>query len=566
MEKIYMIDSIGSFFAPYKKNKVNWSKIPFHHIEEQGVITDKAEEKIKKSFEIYIEIVKKMGYNSISMDELCYMVNFDFYKPELKSQLNKYRNFFKSLFKIANDAGMGIFINTDIMFYNDDIRKLIEQGKTNELELLKTAIADVLDSFSEVSGVIFRVGESDGIKTRGKFASSLYLKTKKQVNLFIKSLLPIFEERSKHLIFRTWTVGAYKIGDLMWNPKTYRDVFKGIDSENFIISMKFGESDFFKYLDLNPNFFIDKKKKLIELQTRREYEGFGEFPSFVGWDYKKYYDRLEEEESIQGIMVWCQTGGWSKFKNLTFLKGSSFWNELNTYVTIQVFKNGKSVEDAVAEFVPEMPKEKFLEFLKISDEVVRELLYDPGYSQLELYFNKVRIPPIIHIFWNNVTITDFTIQFYRAFCTDYNTSLEKGIKALEKIEKLGGLSMEIGLEDYRYDFHHDTFFLLAKARDLIYKDSIEGEVKNFKKMVKKYKVQYPGSYNFYVKIDGGKAKSLLAFMLKTLVRKDRKYRIIDRVLFSPLSTRIYIGLYRVAKKKFPKFLNKQAMPVEILFK
>ena len=475
-----MIDSIGPFFAPYKKNKVNWSKIPFHHIEKQGVITNKAEEKIKKRFESYIETVKKMGYNSISMDELCYMVIFDFYKPELKSQLNKYRNFFKSLFKIANDAGMGIFINTDIMFYNDDIRSQIELGKTGELELLKTAIVDLLDSFPEVSGIIFRVGESDGIKTRGKFTSNLYLKTKKQANSFIKSLLPIFEERSKYLIFRTWTVGGYKIGDLMWNPKTYRDVFKGIDSENFIISMKFGESDFFKYLDLNPNFLIDKKKKLIELQTRREYEGFGEFPSFAGWDYKKYYDRLEEE-SIQGIMVWCQTGGWSKFKNLTFLKGSSFWNELNTYVTIQIFKNGKSVKEAVAEFAPDMQTENLLEFLKISDEVVQELLYDPGYSQLKLYFNKVRIPPIIHVFWDNVTITDFTIQFYRTFCTDYNMSIEKGIKALEKIERLGEISSEIGLEDYRYDFQRDTFFLFAKARDLIYKDSTEEEVKNFKK-------------------------------------------------------------------------------------
>ncbi len=176
---------------------------------------------------------------------------------------------------------MKIFVNTDVMFYNQDIEEQLLNGNSSETEIFKKAVENLLDFFPEIEGVIFRIGESDDLDAGGHFKSRLFLKTKKQANIFLKSLLPIFEKKSKYLIFRTWTVGAYELGDLMWNEKTYRDVFLGINSKNLIISMKFGDTDFFRYLRINPLFFIDDRKKIIELQTRREYQGFGEFPSVV---------------------------------------------------------------------------------------------------------------------------------------------------------------------------------------------------------------------------------------------------------------------------------------------
>jgi hypothetical protein len=66
--------------------------------------------------------------------------------------------------------------------------------------------------------------------------------------------LPVFEHFNKYLIFRTWTIGAYKIGDLIWNEKTYEQVLQGIQSKNFIVSMKYGDTDFFDQLRLDPLF------------------------------------------------------------------------------------------------------------------------------------------------------------------------------------------------------------------------------------------------------------------------------------------------------------------------
>lgn len=50
--------------------------------------------------------------------------------------------------------------------------------------------------------------------------------------------------------------------------------------------MKHGESDFFRYLPLNRNFFRIKFAKIIELQNRREYEGCGEHHAISGWEYE----------------------------------------------------------------------------------------------------------------------------------------------------------------------------------------------------------------------------------------------------------------------------------------
>lgn len=54
----------------------------------------------------------------------------------------------------------------------------------------------------------------------------------------LNRLLPLFEHYGKSLVFRTWTVDAHAIGDLIWNRQTFDRVFKGIDSPRLIISMK----------------------------------------------------------------------------------------------------------------------------------------------------------------------------------------------------------------------------------------------------------------------------------------------------------------------------------------
>jgi hypothetical protein len=424
----------------------------------------------------------------------------------------------------------------------------------------------LFSEFKDVDGVIFRIGESDGVDVKSDFASRIVIKNARQANDYIKSMLPVFEKFNKLFIFRTWSVGAYKIGDIMWNEKTFEKTFSGIESANFIISMKYGEADFFRHLELNELFFKTKCRKIVELQTRREYEGFGVYPSFIGWDYKKIYDGLKNDPYFSGIHVWCQTGGWSGFKNYTFLKNSSFCNELNTVVTLNIFKKKHSVTKAVKEFYGEVNYRAFLKFLKLTNDVINNLLYDPCFAVKKLYFNKSRVPTILHIFWDNITVTDAVIEFYNAFNEENKEkSIRAAILSLNKIKKIKELLPFIKA-DFDYNFYSDTFKIIAYIRFLIYKenkDEIAGVLKN---KIKKYNKKYKKRYKVYIKISKNYKNMAIKSFIKMFVRTDKKYRFVEKFFFNPLSSRIITLFYKLVKKNFPNFSDNQAMPIETFFK
>ena len=62
-----------------------------------------------------------------------------------------------------------------------------------------------------------RIGESDRLDVRGDtdFKSELHIKTPAQANRLLRTLLPVFEKHQRRLILRTWTVGAYRVGDFI---------------------------------------------------------------------------------------------------------------------------------------------------------------------------------------------------------------------------------------------------------------------------------------------------------------------------------------------------------------
>ena len=168
-------------------------------------------------------------------------------------------------------------------------------------EYLRGLLDRFLTDFPEVAGVIVRIGESDGKDVHDDFRSQLVLKTPEQARAFLQEMLPVFERHGRRLIFRTWTVGAYPIGDLMWHRDTFARVFEGITSPALVVSMKYGESDFFRYLPLNRNFFRTPLAKIVELQSRREYEGCGEYPNFTGWLHERFAG-LDDDPETQRML------------------------------------------------------------------------------------------------------------------------------------------------------------------------------------------------------------------------------------------------------------------------
>ncbi|TGL58350.1 glycosyl hydrolase family 67 [Leptospira sarikeiensis] len=560
-----LVDGSAPFFLESKEKHLNWSKAPLSHLEKSSLPSKKKHKRVRESFSKYVKRISKLGFNAISLDELCYLSERSFYPESLSLKIRSYRKKYKKLFKIASSQDLKIFITSDFFSVNDSILEETEGKLERIVSLFKESLEDLFGSFPEISGIILRIGESDGVDVTGDFRSKLLLKTPKQTNHFLKEVLPIFEKYDKKLIFRTWTLGAYEVGDLIWNPKTYKKVFHNIQSKSLIISLKYGEGDFFRYLPLNPLFFLDNKPKLLELQARREYEGFGEYPSFVGWMYEKYRSELLGKANLSGISVWTQTGGWSSFKNITFLKRSSYWNELNSFVSVKLFTKPEwSLEDCIRKFYGSKHLDEFLEFLRLSEDLILNLLYDPGFSSQSFYLHRVRIPPLLHITWDKITVSDPFRLLYSALNPDPRSSLELGENAFSSLSKMKKISEKLDLP-YDFQFQKKTFRLILNARKLIYSRS-NNLISESKRLAKEYHKKYPKTFRFQFQGSKSKPNAFLVLFLKLFLRRRSKYRILDKILFHPILRKIYYLVFLGIQKKLPDFINRQGMPVRELLK
>ena len=571
---LYIIDGIGPFFQDNRRDEINWSKIDFSDLDSGGSFAEERVRRIEDGFRTFTGKAAATGYNAVTLDDLAHCVAHPFYPEALLKKIEQYRELYRSLFAIAAEAGLQVFITTDLLFFNS----AIEQAVGNNPQKLRAFTADCcrkfVESFPEVEGIIVRIGESDGVDVEGDFRSRLVLKTARDARRMLQSLLPVFEEHSKLLIFRTWTVGANRLGDLIWNRDTFNRVFGTIHSPQLIISIKYGESDFFRYLPLNRLFFESDHLKLVELQTRREYEGFGQFPSFIGHDYEKLRKELTFARNMAGISVWCQTGGWSGFRRLTLLDDSGIWNEINTYVTLRIFRDRLSADRAVQAFCNEHLKRihwlPLKELLDLSDRVIKNLLYIDEFATRRIFFRRLRMPPLIAVYWKHILINHLMRKIMRCYVSrSYGRELTRtGYSALRDIRRMRELAGELGLPQEDFDFQYDTFRILAAARAYYFLDHPERTLRLLQKMKIRYEAKWPEP-RYAVRIDMKPfplRRIHLHRAINILLRKQSGYRKLDRLLALTLYSLLQPLIRRANRRIFPDFAQKQAMGIDSVFK
>jgi hypothetical protein len=370
---------------------------------------------------------------------------------------------------------------------------------------------------------------------------------------------------------RSWTLGAFEIGDLMWNVDTFNRVFDGIYSDSLVVSHKFGESDFFRYLNLNPLFFQSHPAKLVELQTRREYEGFGEFPSFVGFEYERFARYLSECDNIAGVSIWCQTGGWTHLRKLTFLRDSSVWTELNTFAALRIFRDRWTAEQAATAFMQARglagTPEQFLVLLRLSDQVIRELWYIPEFARHRLYFRRTRVPPLLWVFWDTVMVTHSLRKVIRRFVHERKEAVHDGYRMLQKIRRMQQIARELGLGDEGLEHQYALFKILAMAREYYLLDWDAEHARKITQEADRYRRQYPEGFHIVCDFSPVHVKK---WMVKTIFRLSLRthphYRLIDRVLLLRFAALVYPLVYWWQKRRLPSFARQQAMGIQVLFR
>lgn len=573
--ELFLIDAIGPFFRGYGKSRINWSKIIFPHLATSGPEAEAQWKRIHEDMRDFAREVSALGYNAVTLDDLAHLAPHKMHEPQIASDIAFYRKQFTSLFNLLTEEfGLQIFLTSDVIPLTPAIEESLSD-QTDELEAYYLSLVrGVLDDFPQLSGIILRIGESDGNDVKDPIRTRLHLRDPKEANHLIRKLLPEFESRGKKLILRTWTVGAHHIGDLIWHRGTLADTLDGIDSPNFIVSMKFGESDFFRHIPLNKAFFRVSQAKIIEFQARREYEGAGEFPSYIGRDCEHFHRELERAENLVGISVWCQTGGWHRFKRLAFLsenRDSDIWIRLNVAAAIHIFRYGRSVEQSVEELLGPERAPHALALLGNADIVIKQLFYIEEFAKQKLFFRRVRIPPIINICWDRLYINHAASKVLRHFVPDPEETLGSGEAAFTLFPNMVALAKKADLPVADIEHMRDFFSLILLARRYYFLPFDEATASRIRSAKKDYKSRYPASVRdrFRIKIsfDPFKVKRrTLSWAFALLLRKKRGYRLIDHLFTLNLLGYAFHLFKNRNPKATPKFLRKTAMGIDTLFK
>jgi len=570
--ELFLIDGISPFFKGYREGKrVNWSKIPFEHLEKDGRADCKKLDQISLDFELFCDRAKEMGYNAITLDDLAHMVPHADYEAEVNAKIDVYAGYYQKWIQCAGDRGFKVYITTDFFFTTPASATKVGRTYLEKVRWFRDLVRRFFNLYPEVSGLILRIGEVDGKDVVGDFRSQLLVRTSNQAKKLLKEILPEFENADRDLIFRLWSVGAYPVGDLIWNRKTLKKIFTPFDSPNLILSIKHGESDFFRHLPLNKQFTRTPHKKIVELQARREYEGCGIYPSYIGKDVEKIKQDLEGIPGIVGVSVWCQTGGWTRFHRLMFMENSSVWNEINTWVCIRIFKQKESAPQALrayaARYLKPEQAEALIEMMNASDQAVKTLLYIDEYALRKLYFRRVRLPSTLSVYWDRILIMHPIRKVLKCLVDNGEAKIEQGTTALSIVKDMQDMARRNGLPDDGLDLMYHTFEILAEARKYYFLPYDEAQIQKLTHLIDTYKHLYPVRYSVRLEVTPFTVNSkTLRIFLRVLLREKRGYRTFDHIVTLRFLSIVFPVLRKMGKGVIPEFMHKQAMGLEAVFK
>jgi len=271
--------------------------------------------------------------------------------------------------------------------------------------------------------------------------------------------------------------------------------------------------------------------------------------------------------------VWCQTGGWHGFRRLAFLEDGrrDIWIRLNVQAAIRILCDGASVEQVVREEARPEHADAMLELLRHSETVVRELYYIEDFARSKLFFRRVRIPPLLHVYWDCLFINHAVRKILMHFVDDPERAIRGGEAAFDLFPRMIVLAREAGLPDDDIEFMRDTCRLIALARRYYFLPFDPALPPVIEATKRAYKLRWPRPerqrYRIKTSFEPFRVKRrTLAWAAALLLRKRRGYRIIDRLFTLGLLGILYRLLRPAAERSLPKFLRKSAMGIDSLFK
>lgn len=357
------------------------------------------------------------------------------------------REAFAPFWERADELGMKVFLRTDMLALTGPLEQhLVDHYgslDTESPEFWQTYTAgldELYDAVPALDGVLIRIGEAGPVYDVGgwDYYSALEVTTVDAVRAMLEAFTGQAEASDREVIFRTWSVGVGAVGDMHTNAESYEAVLGGIDSPALIVSTKYTLGDFYTWLPLNDTLEQGEQRRIVEFQSRREFENYGAFANDLGAEYQWALQQLlAANDRIEGVWVWTQDGGPWRAGPMTLYLKAGFWQlyELNTQVASTL---ARDPEADVAEVTAAWARESFSDdpatveaiasAMAQSREAIAQGMYIQPFAEQRVFAIGLEPPPMMWIFeWDILTGDSAVLDVMYAIARDADGGVEGAI-------------------------------------------------------------------------------------------------------------------------------------------
>ncbi|KAF2418067.1 hypothetical protein [Microbacterium sp. B35-30] len=415
------------------------------------------------------------------------------------------REAFAPFWERADELGVKVFLRTDMLALTGPLEDyLIDRFGSLDTEnpefwdVYAAGLDELYEAVPALDGVLIRIGEAGPVYDVGgwDYYSALEVTTVDAVRTMLGAFTAQAEASDREVIFRTWSVGVGAVGDMHTNDASYEAVLDGIDSPALIVSTKYTLGDSYTWLPLNHTLEGGDQRRIVEFQSRREFENFGAFPNDLGPQYQAALQQLlAANDRVEGVWVWTQDGGpWRAGPMSLYLK-SGFWQlyELNTQVAAAL---AQDPDTDVAEVTADWAREWFsddpatvqaiTEAMALSRDAIAQGMYIEQFADKRVFAIGLEPPPMMWIFeWDILTGDSAVLDVLYAIVRDsaegaggVDAAIDGGAQAVADVEEMRDLVTGTDAATWRspdmrdafvdtLDYELDTLRLLQAYRAMI---------------------------------------------------------------------------------------------------
>ena len=411
----------------------------------------------RAEFEEYVRHTVAEGYTAIAIPGFIEYLTFD----ELGvyadgdshiARAEAMREQFGAMWQYASDLGMKVYLRTDMLALSTPL----EQYFTDRFGSLDTANPEFWDVYRVgldelyatmpfVDGVLIRIGEAGRVYDLDgwDYYSQLAVTDVASVRAMLTAFTAQAESAGKEVIFRSWSVGVGAVGDMHTNRDSYAAVLDGIDNPALIVSTKYTLGDFYSHLPFNDTLEVGDQRRIIEFQSRREFENFGSLPNDLGDQYSQAIQRfIAANPRVEGIWTWTQDGGPWRAGPMTLELESGFWQlyELNTELAVRLARDPslapeQITQDWIRRWFSTDPAtvEAIATAMAQSRTAVTDGLYIGPYANQRVFALGLEPPPMMWIFeWDILTGDSAVLDIiYEVSKDDLDEAIAGGDRAVE---------------------------------------------------------------------------------------------------------------------------------------